>query len=106
MPETEMPPHVFQLMIFLSLILLLLGIQVIVCVRIGGRIKQLGNRLDGISKNPVSHENEPSHAETSAGGAFEAFLGEDAARRAMPKAEQFSAYRKWRQEKGMNWSNS
>ena len=24
----------------------------------------------------------------------------------LPKGEQFSAYRQWRQEKGMNWSNS
>lgn len=101
-----MPPYVLQLMIFLSLILLLLGIQVIVGLRISGRIKQLGKRLDTFSQNSSLHENEPSHAETSAGGAFEAFLGEDSARRALPKAEQFSAYRKWRQEKGMNWSNS
>ena len=106
MPETEMPPYVLQLMIFLSLIVLFLGIQVIVSLRIAGRIKQLGNRIDGISKNQFSHENEPSHAETSAGGAFEAFLSEDAARRAMTKGEQFSAYRKWRHENGKNWSNS
>ena len=44
--------------------------------------------------------------ETSPGGAFEMFLEEDAARLTMAKSEQFKAYRKWRQEKGMNWSNS
>lgn len=106
MPETEMPPYILQLMIFLSLILLLLGIQVIVSLRIAGRIKQLANRLEASPKNQISHEPEQSHAETLTGGAFDAFLSEDAARRAMTKAEQFSAYRKWRQEKGMNWSNS
>lgn len=44
--------------------------------------------------------------ETSIGGAFETFLNEDGARRLLSKAEQFAAYRSWRQEKGLNWSNS
>jgi hypothetical protein len=48
----------------------------------------------------------PSAAETSAGGAFESFLNEDPARRKLAKAEQFAEYRKWRQENGLNWTNS
>lgn len=48
----------------------------------------------------------PSAAETSAGGAFETFLREDPARRKLAKGEQFAAYRKWRQENGLNWTNS
>ena len=40
---------------------------------------------------------------TSAGGAFEMFLAEEPARRKLPKREQFADYRKWRQEKGLNW---
>ncbi|MCX8496800.1 MAG: hypothetical protein ORN51_11515 [Akkermansiaceae bacterium] len=48
----------------------------------------------------------PSVAETSSGGAFEAFLSEDPSRRKLGKKEQFAAYRQWRQENGMNWSNS
>lgn len=48
----------------------------------------------------------PSSSETSAGGAFETFLSEDPARRKLTKAEQFAEYRKWRQENGLNWSNS
>jgi hypothetical protein len=44
-------------------------------------------------------------AEISAGGAFETFLNEEAARRLLPKNEQFAAYRRWRQENGLNWSN-
>ncbi len=47
-----------------------------------------------------------SAAETSAGGAFESFLSEDSARRNLPKGEQLAEYRRWRQEKGLNWSNS
>ncbi len=38
--------------------------------------------------------------------AFEIFLSEDPARRRLAKREQFTAYRRWRREKGMNWSNS
>lgn len=48
----------------------------------------------------------PSSSETSAGGAFETFLSEDLARRKLSKAEQFAEYRKWRQENGLNWTNS
>lgn len=47
-----------------------------------------------------------SGAETPSGGAFEIFLSEEPSRRALTKSEQFAAYRQWRQEKGMNWSNS
>jgi len=45
-------------------------------------------------------------AESSGGGAFEEFLGEDPARKLLSKSEQFAEYRRWRQEKGLNWSNS
>jgi hypothetical protein len=44
--------------------------------------------------------------EREALGAFQTFLAEDPARGRLTKGEQFAAYRKWRQEKGMNWSNS
>jgi hypothetical protein len=49
---------------------------------------------------------EPTVEESSAGGAFEAFLSEDPNRRKMVKKDQFAAYRSWRQAKGMNWSRS
>ena len=48
----------------------------------------------------------PSSAETSSGGAFDTFLNEDPSRRQLSKGEQFAAYRRWRHEKGLNWSNS
>ncbi len=34
---------------------------------------------------------------------FAAFLEEDPARRELPKREQFAAFRKWREDKGLNW---
>lgn len=48
----------------------------------------------------------PTDVEVTSGGVFETFLNEDPVRRNLPKKEQAAAYRKWRQEKGMNWSNS
>lgn len=48
----------------------------------------------------------PLPAETAIGGAFETFLSEDPNRRNMGKGEQFAAYRRWRQENGLNWSNT
>lgn len=106
MPAHEMPPYVLRIMIFLSLILFLVGVQIIVSLRIGRQLKYLKKRIDSIQDNPSPRDHQTSPAEITADGAFEAFLGEDASRRALPKAEQFSAFRKWRQERGMNWSNS
>jgi len=48
----------------------------------------------------------PADVGVTSGGVFETFLNEDPVRRNLPKKEQAAAYRKWRQEKGMNWSNS
>lgn len=74
------------------------------------RISRRLSRIEGLLAQNPSHlesaESALSAAETSSGGAFEAFLSEDPARRGMAKGEQFSAYRRWRQEKGLNWSNS
>jgi hypothetical protein len=67
--------------------------------RIERRLAELQSR-DGVGEERLSA------AENAAGGAFETFLSEDPARRQLPKKEQFAAYRKWRQEKGLNWSNS
>jgi hypothetical protein len=67
------------------------------------RIELRGNRKE---TELASTPDAPPAIETSPGGAFEMFLEEDSARLKMTKSEQFKAYRKWRQEKGMNWSNS
>ncbi|GAA5131133.1 hypothetical protein GCM10023212_41970 [Luteolibacter yonseiensis] len=60
----------------------------------------------GAGAGAASGEQDGTGVEISPGGAFEAFLNEDASRRALTKREQSAAYRKWRQAKGMNWSNS
>lgn len=65
--------------------------------RIEGQISRWDGRFEAT-------ESPPSVAETSPGGAFEAFLGENPERRGLTKSEQFAAYRQWRHEKGLNWS--
>lgn len=88
-----------------------LGLLILVLLlifRISSRIRWIENQLLqnlGINRQGGDAD-APSGAESSRGGAFEAFLEEDPGRRELAKAEQFSAFRKWRQEKGMNWSNS
>lgn len=102
MTETDSPLLLNLLIGALGLLVLL----ILVSWSISRRLARLERRLAEISTRSGVDTTPPSSAETSAGGAFEAFLGEDPARRAMPKAEQFAAYRKWRQEKGLNWSGS
>jgi len=102
MPETETP----LLLILLSIALGLLVLLALISWGISRRLAQLERRLSKTSIHSDSDTSPPSTAETSAGGAFETFLDEDPARRAMTKAEQFAAYRKWRQENGLNWSGS
>ncbi|MCP5534492.1 MAG: hypothetical protein H7A49_03895 [Akkermansiaceae bacterium] len=59
-----------------------------------------GERTDSESEGATDD------AASSGSGAFEEFLAEDPARREMPKSERFAAYRKWRKDKGLNWSQS
>ncbi len=87
----------------------LLGVLLLIFVVLVGISRNLARMARGQSESQSREEppvGSPSAAETSAGGAFETFLREDPSRRKLPKAEQFAAYRKWRQENGLNWTNS
>lgn len=97
MPESEMSTMVILLASCAGLLVLLL----LLVFRISGRLA----RMEVLLGQGQNHR-ETGDSAPSAGGAFEIFLNEDPARRDLPKAEQFSAYRQWRHERGMNWSNS
>ncbi len=99
MPEFTSSTVLILLISAVSLLVLLLAMV----IGISRRLKRVEHWL---SAQPGPVEAAPSHAETSAGGAFETFLKEDPARRTLTKAEQFAEYRKWRQENGLNWTNS
>ena len=102
MLETDSSTVVILLSSLVGLVVLLLG----VVFGIFRCLHRMEKRLSEFSGQQRSSEADPSAAETSAGGAFEAFLNEDASRRKLPKGEQFAEYRRWRQERGLNWTNS
>ena len=95
-----------MVVILLSAIVALLALLVAMGFGIFRRLSRMDKRLtEGMSQQVVG-EAAPSLAECSAGGAFETFLNEDPERKTLSKSEQFAAYRRWRQENGMNWSNA
>jgi len=79
---------------------------VILALQIAGSLGRIERQASLDQADSQVSASAPSLAETSPGGAFEAFLSEDPTRRQMSKGEQFAAFRQWRSEKGMNWSNS
>jgi hypothetical protein len=103
MIETATPVTVV-ILLFCCIGLLL--VVIVSIVRLFKRLAKIENLLSGDMGRSEATSHGPSSAETSPGGAFEAFLGEDPSRRSLTKGEQFAAYRQWRQQKGMNWSNS
>ena len=102
MPEVDFP----MLQILLCVAVGLLALLLVLGWCISKRLARIERQLAAMANHSDPDASPPSQAETQAGGAFETFLSEDPARRLMPKAEQFAAYRKWRQEKGLNWSAS
>ncbi|MES2438152.1 MAG: hypothetical protein V4584_03760 [Verrucomicrobiota bacterium] len=99
-------PETHTTVILLSSCAGLLVLIVFLIFRISRRLSRIESLISRNNSRPETSEQAPSVAETSPGGAFEAFLSEDPARRGLTKGEQFAAYRLWRHEKGMNWSNS
>lgn len=94
---------------FLVLLYVVVGMLVLLLVSAFGirrRLSRIERRLSEMHARREDSMDGPSPAEISGGGAFEMFLSEDAARKDLPKSEQFAEYRKWRQKQGLNWSNS
>ena len=89
-----------------GLFALVLLLVLVLVLRISWRLARIEYLATRQQSQSEATEPTPSKAETSPGGAFEAFLEEDPGRRDLTKGEQFSSYRRWRQERGLNWSNS
>lgn len=102
MPEND--SH--TVIILLSTAVALLVLLFLMAVGIRRRLVRIERRMLVFGGRHEAAAPELSPAETSSAGAFESFLNEDPSRRDLPKGEQFAEYRKWRQDKGMNWSNS
>lgn len=89
----------------LGALVLLQLLVLFVLFRLSGRISRLARSMAG-SPRPESRGTAVAKEAKSEGSkAFERFLGEDPARRELPKKEQFAAFRRWREEQGMNWKN-
>jgi len=119
MPE-EIP--VTAILVLLSVNVGLVAILFLLVLGMNGKINRLEKSLArkeskpgaagksaavAAQAEPVSGETEESNTwDVSPGGPFDRFLSEDPARRNLAKKEQSIAYRKWRQQNGLNWSNS
>lgn len=75
-------------------------------IGIARRLRRIEHALVEAENRRESAVSDLAAVERVAGGAFEEFLNEEPKRRMLPKNEQFAEYRRWRQEKGLNWSNS
>jgi hypothetical protein len=78
---------------------------VVVLFRLSGRVSRLFRLI--ASPVPPATRELADRRESSADHKkwFALFLSEDPARGDLPKKEQFAAFRRWREEKGMNWKN-
>ncbi len=92
--------------VLLSCCLGLVALMTLLLLGVSGRVRRIEKLLHESTSRQEMADDAPSVAETSPGGAFENFLNEDPSRKSLSKSEQFAAYRQWRHEKGMNWSNS
>ena len=106
MNATEAPELILWLAGIGGLLAFVLLLVLVLVLRISWRLARIERLATRQQPQSEATEPPPSKAETSPGGAFEAFLEEDPGRRDLTKGEQFSSYRRWRQERGLNWSNS
>ncbi len=84
----------------------LLLVIILLLLRITSRLDSLSYRRSErpASQKPTQTENpSPPPTEVEPGTHFDEFLSEDPQRRALSKKEQSKAYRKWRDDKGLNW---
>jgi hypothetical protein len=105
MPETEISTVVI-LIAACAAILFLIYIGVLMLGSRLARIERLLAEKKEKSRGQSPQERTGEVIESRSGTAFDKFLDEEPSRRLLSKKEQSAAYRKWRQDQGMNWSNS
>lgn len=93
-----------SIFILLGACLVMLVFVVVLIFRVSWRLGKIEYLITGNDDSMPSREQETNGPSGGQGGVFETFLAEDPARRRLTKGEQATAYRRWRQEKGMNWS--
>ncbi|QTN32206.1 hypothetical protein HZ994_07625 [Akkermansiaceae bacterium] len=106
MPPAANPEFPLQIIVLAYIATAILIIILLQLLRMNGRLAALSARLSRSSRSEklAEPDAEPGIVEVGPGTPFETFLKEDPERRTLAKKEQFKAYRKWRAEKGLNWS--
>lgn len=90
-------------------LLLLLGLLIFLVLVLGIAIKSSLTRIEHRLTPQPGRRDIAGSRDTSADDGrsqFKAFLSEDPSRIALSKSEQSAAFREWRRQKGMSWSNS
>lgn len=101
--EPEFPAAITALCYTATAVLIVI---LLLLIRINTKLTYLSAKLSrsGRSAKLEDTETAPNVVEAGPGTHFEEFLNEDEQRRSLTKKEQFKAYRKWRTDKGLNWS--
>lgn len=91
--------------IALCVLALLQVVLLFALVRLSGKV----SRLFRLIASPVPAASQELADRKEANGEqkkwFAEFLAENPARRELPKKEQFASFRRWREEKGLNWKS-
>lgn len=105
-----MPEEIAQhLVTAVAVVAVLVGLHLLVALRIATRLARIERRLAAAHEeqqaalHPVESLVERKAANRENKQMFRKFLEEDPERRKLPKKEQFEGYRRWRQERGLNW---
>ena len=93
-------PAVLGGMVFFQFLLL------VAVLRVSGKVsalaRQVASREPAAGPELIQRKEENSDQKKW----FNQFLEEEPSRRELPKKEQFAAFRKWREDKGLNWKPS
>jgi len=93
-------PAAFGAVVFLQLVLL------IAVLRLSSRVSRLFRLISPAAPAASQELVEQKEATAEQKNLFAEFLAEDPSRKELPKKEQFSEFRRWRDEKGLNWKGS
>lgn len=90
----------------LGVIVGLQAIMLLQLAKLSGRVRRMSAPKPAAA--PPAEQQDGALEETKARNAeqkqwFAMFLEEDPSRRELPKKEQFEAFRRWRNERGLNW---
>ena len=104
MPETDLSTVIILPSACVGLLFVILMVTVGFSARLGRIERLLVQKTDSSGTETTAESREA--VDRRPGGPFDVFISEDPSRKLLSKKEQSAAYRKWRQERGMNWSNS